>query len=1109
MVDVSGTQGIQGPQGNQGIQGIQGVQGIQGATGAQGIQGVTGATGVQGIQGMTTYTTSYNDNISSQANGITSDFVLTHNPMDLTSIIVILNGVVRLPIQLVGNVITLDFAPIATNSMYVIYNVNTTEVPNLDNKVDKVIGMGLSHNDFTDEQKEIYGNAISTGWSSPISITYVDSTHISVNPSEGFIVYNTGVNSHDPIINEIQYLGDGNFLIDVVHSDMTYLLVNSSSQLYAQTTYPTPEQRRDNLFIGRVPHPNRTSILTVVNTPDIETSPMAQVRDLFDGMPLMNNGIVPYMDGSNLGFNVTSGKLIGIGINAAVNIKDPNQVTLSSKVPASFYIRTQTGGTSGLVSVINPTVYDLGGVLTTIPSQGDAQANRATNVRVYQFSNGNIVIQPGQVYYNTLALALAGLSNEMFVRFSNVAENAILIGVITVRRAATVLNNSAYAIFSSVSMFGEISGGLNGISTTTLQQALVNSGQPEMTVTDTTGSLTLKNGQSSNNSVVFDILNIAGATTYSIDGNGNQIVNDSFNTALNRSTVTVGTDTKLNTGIPWSERVKFKVTVTYSGGNVIAQMSLNGIYTSFSYYINDKKYIISAGNSMLNAISATAAEGTWFLKIDQNNTLILSQTVWNIYDSDVLLWNFQFNATNNTIVTIGEERHTAGRDIFQHARNHAQGAIYKTGFAVSNYNGLSSTLIGTNTDNNFGRASVQVGNGSFYDEDILNNILHTDASIASTTAIPYTDWDRNVQQFLGFTESATTGTNNTTIVFSNSHTLVAGQAITIMAGNTQTIRGTATINSNGTGLSFAITIVTGTGFVLGDAIVVGARIPIYYVNSVSGSTYIWRRLSTSDFLGVSSGIAITASTIATAVPQFNNATAGGFSTVTNTRYYPVFLAATNSTSEPVIAILGQVQSTNSTLATALLETGFQFSGLAGTSGLGIQEICPFYRLAFQYSSAVGFNQARIKLVDASFINIRVSTVSGSVTGGGNNNIAASNVLTDITNFSGNGSLTNADVNVQLSLETLNSKKKNSISSITITSNTDLNNTLYNSYISNGINLTHTLPNPVTYPNMEWVITNINNSNVNLIGTLHGDVNPYLAKWESFNFYSDGSQLYIK
>ena len=542
---------------------------------------------------------------------------------------------------------------------------------------------------------------------------------------------------------------------------------------------------------------------------------------------------------------------------------------------------------------------------------------------------------------------------------------------------------------------------------------------------------------------------------------------------------TLGTDSKHYTGVPKDERIKFKIAVSYSAPNVVVSISFVSPYTSFSYYINGKKYTVT-DLTPFTGKTATAAEGIFFVYIDKTNTFTVSQVPWTIIDSEVELWNFYFNTTNNVIEWVAHEKHTAGRDIFNHARNHSQGALYRSGFAVSQYNGLAATSYASNTDNNFGRAMVQVSNGSFWDEDILNQISHSDTAVSATTAAPETNWDGLVYQFLGFTELAAAGTTSTSIVFPASHTLASGQDVCVMNGNTTTVRGTTSITTGGTGTTFAVTAVT--GMTTGDAIVIGGRIRTYYIWSVVGATYTWRPISATSFLGVTTaaatwtrsgttvtvtfnnhgeqtgqvvsvlvssdanaiplkvyavtrtgantfeitGVATGASsgtltyyntyntvTIANGVAQYNNP-AGGFSAMTANRYYCVYIIATNLTSEPLIAVLGQGMSTNATLATALGEAAFQFQNLVGLSALNIQEIVPLYRLTFQYNSGGAFTNTRIKLVDATFINIRIATASAVIVNPSVTSLPAQQILNDVTNFG--GILTSAQTTVQSALE---------------------------------------------------------------------------------------------
>jgi len=501
-----------------------------------------------------------------------------------------------------------------------------------------------------------------------------------------------------------------------------------------------------------------------------------------------------------------------------------------------------------------------------------------------------------------------------------------------------------------------------------------------------------------------------------INSTDNPTFTDVFISDLNRNSAEVGLDTHINTGIPWDQRSRFKVAFTYDAGNIIATISFVGANTSFSYYLNDKKFTVTATELSAYTQTAVASEGTWFLYVNQSTTdvaspvISLTKTPWSIYDPDVLLWNAYFEATGNTFMWVGEERHTAGRDIFQHARNHSQGALYKNGLTFSQYNGL--TNLSGNTNNNFGRTMIQISGGSFFDEDILNTIVHSDASYSSTVDTPSTNWGLTVEQFLGFTALADTGTNATTIVFPTSRTLATGQAITVMAGNTTTVRGTTTITTGGTGTTFTVTSVT--GLTTGDAIVVGGRMPIYYFNA---GTNLWRKLATGDFTVVKSNLAATTTNIATGVAQYNNATNGTFTNGTSNRYIPMYLLATNNTSEPVIAICGQGQSTTATLSTALTQTPFQFQNLSGLTALPFQEVVPFYRITF-----LNTNNQNPRISDASFINLRVATVTGTVIGTGTTAVSGTDVSLDISNF--NRVLTATETNAQLAFDKIDDQAVN-------------------------------------------------------------------------------------
>ena len=373
------------------------------------------------------------------------------------------------------------------------------------------------------EVNVLLGNTISTGVYFYTGITINSSTTVNISPMRGWLVYNTNDYATSPDVTNIYYSGQtGVTITNIATADATYLLVNSGSTLYQQTTFPTPQQRRENIFLGKVVHPNRTSLLTVNNTVDYDVSPMSALRDLWSPIKLINQGVLPSFN-TGLTFNTSLGTLYGNGIGWTTNQLNPNSVTISAKTSASFFYRTQTGGTSGSVSVIDPTKYDVNGVITSV---GTAGSNDATNQRIYLYPTGVINVLYGQTRYATLTEAIANIDSETFVTYPNAETTAILIGVISVRNDIVddgqPLTNTNYAKLTLVSKFGESFGGTGGLSTTTLQQAYNNSTEPEILINSTLDGLSIKNGtgNADNVSNLLEGINASNVTTSFIRADG-------------------------------------------------------------------------------------------------------------------------------------------------------------------------------------------------------------------------------------------------------------------------------------------------------------------------------------------------------------------------------------------------------------------------------------------------------------------------------------------------------------------------------------------------------------------------------------------------------------
>jgi hypothetical protein len=346
---------------------------------------------------------------------------------------------------------------------------------------------------LTDLQRNVLeGNVLSTGVFafSGLSLVSVSGTTFNIAPVQAWIVENTS-NYLKPTVQYITYSGQSNVPATFVNTaTQTYVLLTSGGTILQQTSFPTPQQRRENIYLGKLGHANRTFLINAFNEPDFDVSPLAQLRDMFTPIKLINGGIYPSPNGANLSFNTSSGVLYGLGIGWVTNTLNPDSLSVSGTNPCTFQYRTQTGGTTSNTTLIIPGVYDNNGVITAV----GGGSNSSTNQRIYLVQNGSFRMQYGQQVYSTLADAISNAQSESFTTFSNFRDNAILIAILSVNKNATNLSDTTQARFLFTSKFGETVGASGGISTTNLQQAYNNSVEPEILINSTLDGVSIQNG---------------------------------------------------------------------------------------------------------------------------------------------------------------------------------------------------------------------------------------------------------------------------------------------------------------------------------------------------------------------------------------------------------------------------------------------------------------------------------------------------------------------------------------------------------------------------------------------------------------------------------------
>jgi hypothetical protein len=425
----------------------------------------------------------------------------------------------------------------------------------------------------------LLGNTISTGAYFYTGATTASTTTINVSPMRGWIVYNTGPTySTNPLVLNVYYSGGTNIPVTGLTSSFdTYLLVNSGGTLYQTNIYPSPQERRQNIFLGRVVHPNKTTILNVEQSVDFDVSPYSSLRDLWVPIKIINEGVVPSPNGATLTFKTSSGTFWGNGIGFPTDELNPNAITVPGYLPASFYYTTQTGGTfTATTTTVDTLNYDVGGVITLVPGSGNY-----TTQRIYMSQSGVIRLQYGQEYYSTLAKAIAAIPSETFVVNADNSTDCTLIGLLTVKDGTGDLSNTDDAVFTFVSKFGEILGGTAGISTTTLQQAYDNSVNPEIVTNSTLNGVQFKGGTGNDNDKNIIIENNASVQTAWITAYGDSRFNSvSSNTISDVTRLSFNNSHSGTTAVgqlTWNTS-EGTLNLGMLGGNVTQQIGLESYY---------------------------------------------------------------------------------------------------------------------------------------------------------------------------------------------------------------------------------------------------------------------------------------------------------------------------------------------------------------------------------------------------------------------------------------------------------------------------------------------------------------------------------------------------
>jgi hypothetical protein len=422
-----------------------------------------------------------------------------------------------LSIGQVSNGTETEFEALKTTSSQTVTSPTYLVTQGVDGTMGKIVPSNMPISTATQTALDLKKSKTSTAVTSDFTLTN-NGTTFSLSSLTGIIANNSTIPT---TITNVSFAGASNVTPLYLRA---IIYINSSGSLIqfnGASGDLTPEQKRDNLFIGIVVYIGG-NVVAIQKIPSIDYDADGRLETLQESLGVINrDGNVIGANGANLQFNKGAGHTQRSMSNYFMDRKVPDVTTDAAitPVPSGVNLIGYRNGSGGWTyeaysGSITPQFWDNGtGTKATVAN------NKFTTQRIYFFNGTNtFVIYLGQAEYVALAAAEAAVNNADRV-VDPATSPASLRSNLIVEKSCTALNNTSLAKFvEGPKISGGSSGGASGSQS--LQGAYSNSVSPQITTTTALGSVDFKRGSTSDNDSVIRVLNGAGTQTYSVAGSG-------------------------------------------------------------------------------------------------------------------------------------------------------------------------------------------------------------------------------------------------------------------------------------------------------------------------------------------------------------------------------------------------------------------------------------------------------------------------------------------------------------------------------------------------------------------------------------------------------------
>ena len=277
-----------------------------------------------------------------------------------------------------------------------------------------------------------------------LSVNNTNSSHFDLGGGNAVIVDNADI--LNPTYITINWNNFSNVITPyLLTHDVSYIRINTNGQISFAVNTLTADERRDNIQIGWLDHPNRTSITFAKTEPFYSAGIGSQLNDFIESYSPFNIDGNEYSPSANLTIQRSQGSVFDGNSNYSNDIKSPHIIKsdVIDPVRVTYFYRNTYGGwinNGTSVANIDPNHWDNNGVLTQVPI-----GNWTIQPVIYYAVQQKNSIQYGQTVYNTYKEALSNLYT--IIDINPYLASGVFRTWIIVKQGATDLSNSSQAVF--------------------------------------------------------------------------------------------------------------------------------------------------------------------------------------------------------------------------------------------------------------------------------------------------------------------------------------------------------------------------------------------------------------------------------------------------------------------------------------------------------------------------------------------------------------------------------------------------------------------------------------------------------------------------------------